>query len=53
MTNLGHVYKKKQIEELNNLEKQRKMNSTLLVNIFSIYFIIDRSNCYIQQYEFL
>jgi rod shape-determining protein MreD len=36
MTNLGHVYvlKSKYRDELNNLEKERKMNSTLLVNIF-------------------
>jgi hypothetical protein len=34
MTNLGHVYNKsKDREELNNLERQLKMNSTLLVNI--------------------
>jgi hypothetical protein len=35
MTNLGHVYvlKSKYRDELNNLGK-RKMNSTLLVNIF-------------------
>jgi hypothetical protein len=40
MTNLGHVYilKSKYRDELNNLEKARKMNSTLLVNIFSLFY---------------
>jgi hypothetical protein len=40
MTNLGHVYvlKSKYRDELNNLEKERKMNSTLLVNIFRLFY---------------
>jgi hypothetical protein len=40
MTNLGHVYvlKSKYRDELNNLEKGRKMNSTLLVNIFGLFY---------------
>jgi hypothetical protein len=51
MTNLGHVYvlKSKYRDELNNLEKERKMNSTLLVNIFrfillAVQIVIFKSN---------
>jgi hypothetical protein len=42
MTNLGHVYvlKSKYRDELNNLEKERKMNSTLLVNIFRFILLL-------------
>jgi hypothetical protein len=44
MTNLGHTYilKSKYRDELNNLEKERKMNSTLLVNIFGLFIIVYR-----------
>jgi hypothetical protein len=42
MTNLGHVYvlKSKYRDELNNLKKERKMNSTLLVNIFRFILLL-------------
>jgi hypothetical protein len=41
MTNLGHVYvQSKYRDELNNLEKERKMNSTLLVNIFRFILLL-------------
>jgi hypothetical protein len=41
MTNLGHVYKsKKNREELNNLENEIQMNSTLLSNIFRFILLL-------------
>jgi hypothetical protein len=54
MTNLGHVYvlKSKYRDELNNLEKERKMNSTLLGQYFPVYFIIGRTDCYFNNNEF-
>jgi hypothetical protein len=53
MTNLGHVYSKnKYRDELNNLEKKRKMNSTLLVNIFGLFYY-GRPDCYFNNMNFL